>query len=740
MGSSFSGNGLIRFGVFEADLRAGELSKRGRRVKLEGKPFQVLAALLRRPDEVVTRDELQRELWSADTFVEFDHSLNTAVNKIRDALGDSAQNPTFIETLHRRGYRFIAPVEPDGEPALSGSSGPAQEVQQDGGGRTAAGNCHRTVTVAAVAVLTGIALGIGSTLLLRSLEPGQEVPRRTFSYTPGPNVRDPAISPDGGHIVYVAGQESTLWIQDLDEPRPREIEDTAGAMNPFWSPDSGLVGYVTASAREPVIKKVSLHGGRPATICRLPERGFMGFITVTWSRDGDSVVASGGFARTLYSAPARGGKAGLLPTPPERRAEIMLNPHFLPGEDGRRVIAFSAGRAFAASEIVVQDSDTGQSERLVEGVRPVYSPSGHILYRPRDSRDLWALPYSVEMLKPAGDPFLVAENVESASVANDGTLVYLELGQGHLQQLVWLDRNGKRQGSVGKPQPGIRYPSLSPDERLVAVSGGLLDDEHQYYGSLDIWIHEVDRPLSSRLTFDSRPDVLPLWSPKTNELLFSKQSPEETPMYLTAADGGGEPRLLLEDSEGRNEPAFDWSADGNYVVYRSHGGETGPDIWYLKRDDSSMDYERVPFLQTKFGENAPKLSPDSRFIAYYSDESGQGEIYVREFPGGGAKVLISRNGGTQPRWSRDGKELFYVEGDALIAVPLTTEPAFSAGSPKRLFRHAGLAWGNMSQQYDVSADGARFLVIEELEPETPGVIRVVQNWYAEFRDQAGGVQ
>ena len=175
-------------------------------------------------------------------------------------------------------------------------------------------------------------------------------------------------------------------------------------------------------------------------------------------------------------------------------------------------------------------------------------------------------------------------------------------------------------------------------------------------------------------------------------------------------------------------------------MYRPQVPETDRDIWYLKREEGSVDYERVPFLQTQFHEGAPKLSPDSRFIAYYSDESGRGEIYVREFPGGGAKVLISRNGGTQPRWSRDGKELLYVEGDALIAIPVSTEPAFSAGSPKRLFRHAGLAWQFMSQQYDVSADGARFLVIEELEPETPGVIRVVQNWYAGFRGQPGGAQ
>ena len=374
--------------------------------------------------------------------------------------------------------------------------------------------------------------------------------------------------------------------------------------------------------------------------------------------------------------------------------------------------------------------------RLDHGVAERKRP--HPVPTERLARPVWALPYSVKTLKTTGEPFLVAENVSSASVANHGTLVYLELGR-RLQQLVWLDRAGRKLGSVGQPQPTISYPSLSPDERFVAVAGAHFDDPWRRGVSLDIWIHDVDRSLSSRLTFDSSSrDVLPLWSPKANELLFSKQSPEETRMYVTSADGSGEARLLMDDSEGRHEPAFDWSADGNYIVYRSHrsyGGETGTDISYLKRDESGMDYERVPFLQTKFHEGAPKLSRDSRFIAYYSDESGRGEIYVREFPGGRAKVLVSRNGGTQPRWSRDGKELFYVEGDALIAVPVSTEPAFSAGSPKRLFRHDGLVWENQSQQYDVSADGARFLVIEELEPETPGVIRVVQNWYEEFRDR-----
>ena len=537
MASPLSSSGLIRFGVFEADVRAGELRKRGRGVKLEGKPFQVLAALLRRPGEVVTRDEIQRGLWSADTFVEFDHSLNTAVNKIRDALGDSAQNPTFIETLHRRGYRFIAPVEPDGELAPGGPGGPAPEIQRDGGEQPAAGNRHRTVTVAAVAVLTGIALGIGSTLLLRSPEPGQEVPRRTFSFAPGPNVGDPAISPDGRHIAYVAGRQSTLWIQDLDEPEPREIEGTAGSVRPFWSPDSDFVGYVTASRRDPIIKKVSLHGGRLATICRLPEGGFRDVAAATWSRDGHFVVVSGGL-RGLFSAPASGGKAGLLLKPPGQSAQ----PHFLPTA-GRRTIAFSTGPVFEEAAIVVHDLDTGQSETLVEGSSPVYSPSGHILHRPRGSSDLWALPYSVKTLEPAGEPFLVAENAESASVANDGTLVYLDLRQ-RLQQLVWLDRAGKGLGSVGQPQPVIRYPSLSPDERLVAVAGVQLDDLER--GSLDIWIHDVDCSLSSRLTFDSSSrDVLPLWSPKANEMLYSKQSSGASRMYVTPAAGSENPACSL---------------------------------------------------------------------------------------------------------------------------------------------------------------------------------------------------
>ncbi len=259
---------------------------------------------------------------------------------------------------------------------------------------------------------------------------------------------------------------------------------------------------------------------------------------------------------------------------------------------------------------------------------------------------------------------------------------------------------------------------ISPDGRRVAV--GATES-----GNFDVWVHEVERPMKRRLTFDAALDVLPQWSSSGREITFSSLREGNFDIFRRAANGTGEARVLVATTEA-HEVAYGWSRDGNYLVYTvstagtvlAVGADSSSDIWYLKRKDDEDEFESVPFLETPFAEQAPRLSPGGRFIAYCSDNSGKHQVYVRPFPSGDGQWQVSASGGCQPRWSHDGKELFYVEGDTLMAVEVTTSPAFAPVAATPLFSDTHLfpPGGFVPVSYDVSADG-RFVLVDEAESE-----------------------
>ena len=547
-----------------------------------------------------------------------------------------------------------------------------------------------------------------------------EAPLRRFAFTPESLYETPggraAISPNGRHIVYVAGgEESKLWIRDLDREEPRGLDGTEGAVRPFWSPDSQFIGF--AANRE--LKKISAQGGPAITLCPLPGGNLLGG---GWSPEGDFIAFGSGEPSRIYEVPARGGEPRLLF---ELEAGVT-SPHFLPLQAAASGIIFDVGNP-NDRDIAVKNLETGEWEVLAEGAYPVYSPSGHILYQTnRYQSGLWALPFSIETLKATGEAFPIAENVGGPSVGADGTLVYLDyLGLGE-QQLVWRDRGGRKLGVIGQPQESIRLPALSPDGDRVAVRG--FEDNNN-----NIWVHEVDRPLKRRLTFDAAIDSRPIWSPSGKEITFSSSRTGNVDIYSRPADGTGEPELLVGTD--LPEVPSDWSPDEKYLLYQVMDPENGDDLWYLRRKEARDGFDSVPFLQTSFNEVSAKFSPQGRFVAYVSDQSGQDQVYVRPFPEGEGQWQVSAQGGAQPRWSSDGKELFYVEADTLMAVEVSTSPSFTTGATTRLFRHPNL-WGN-EQRYDVSADGQRFVFVETIESDEAKApsIHVVQNWFAEFRDR-----
>ena len=458
-------------------------------------------------------------------------------------------------------------------------------------------------------------------------------------------------------------------------------------------------------------------------LCQLPPGASAG---EAWSPDGNFIVFSRGNRPRLYQVSARGGTPSLLIKPNESEENLaFVRPHFLPLNGGRRVLLFAIG-GWAKSRIVLRDLETGAQEILANGNLPVYSPSGHILYQESEVVEgLWALPYSIETLKPTGEAFPVARQGTGPSVSANGTLVYRQSDAGGLKQLGWRDRRGEKLGLVGQPQESIGYPALSPDGQQVAVRS-------TESGNYDIWIHDVARPVKTRLTIDPGLDSFPTWSSAGDHIAFAstRLSNGGYDVFLIPVDGSTEAKSLVATSS-EFEWVTDWSKNREFLLYERRVPKTLSDLWYSRGKDGSGAYEAVPFLQTPFRERGAKFSPDGLFVAYYSDESGRFEIYARPFLEDGKRVQVSTSGGVLPRWSRNGKEIYYIEGDTLVSVGVTRTPSLTVNSQNKLFRHAGLR-GAWVSPYDVSADGQKFVVVETLEEESPPTIRVVQNWYEEF--------
>ena len=291
------------------------------------------------------------------------------------------------------------------------------------------------------------------------------------------------------------------------------------------------------------------------------------------------------------------------------------------------------------------------------------------------------------------------------------------------------DCGGKRLGPIGRPQAGtIRFPTLSPDGSRVAA-------QDNSSGDFDIWVHETERAVATRLTFAAGLEAHPTWSASGTEITFTSDRRGSRDIFSKPAAGTGEATLLVGGPLDEDYP--DWSPDGNYMVYEvSEDPNNKGDIRYLKRKTDGGGFEEEVFLSTPHQEGAAKFSPDGRYVAYCSDESGRFGVYARPFPEGVGKWQVSTNGGTQPRWSRDGKELFYVEGSNLMAAPVKTTSSFSVRTPVRLFDNERLS-GLLRPNYDVSKEGQRFLLQEIVgdEADSPRSIHVIQNWFTEFRER-----
>jgi Tol biopolymer transport system component len=592
------------------------------------------------------------------------------------------------------------------------------------------------IAALAVALVAIVALTVPTLRHLRETPPPET---RVDLVTPATDRSTSfALSPDGRQIVFVASGDgaSRLWRRSLATTTAQPLAGTEGATYPFWSPDSRAVAFFANGQ----LKRIDLEGGAPQTVAPAP-----GARGGTWNADG-VILFAGSVSGPLVRVPASGGPPVAATTLAEQQAGHRL-PSFLP--DGRHFLFYAQGTPDTAG-IYLGTLDAPDTHRLTAAdVAGVFLPSvrstGPGSAEARTASEggwlLWVragtlVAQRLDLARAAlsGDPVTLADavavdgifNAAAVSASASGLVAY-RTGAGSRRQLTWVDRSGQALGPLGAPdETGLLNPSVSPDGQRVAVA-------RTVQGNSDLWL--LDGARTSRFTFDAAQDRVPLWSPDGTRIAFASNRAGTYDLYLKAASGAGVEEGLLASPQ--TKIPTDWSADGRFLLCHSVDPQANSDLWVLP-----LEGDRTPgvFLQTPFDERYGTFSPDGRWVAYQSNESGRDEIYIRPFgaaaaSGAGAAAggqwQVSTAGGIYPRWRADGKELFYLNpAGAMMAAPIAvTGATLAPGAPVALFPTRIAGGGTdigQGRNYDVTRDG-RFL-INTVPLEAAAPITLIQHW------------
>jgi serine/threonine protein kinase len=574
----------------------------------------------------------------------------------------------------------------------------------------------------AVAVLA--ALGVG-----RWIAPAEApAPEMRLDVGGGetPSPESFALSPDGRSIVFNAVGERgpQLWVRELASSAAKPLPGTEDGQYPFWSPDSRSIGFFTPT----VLKRVDVDGGRPQTLATTvtPAGG-------SWNADGTIVYVpnnSGG----VFSVSATGGESRLV-TPRTTSTLATRYPQFLP--DGRNFL-FYVAREDESGGIFLGNLDSGEIRRLVGADTAAVYAAGHVWFANEGA--LFAQPFDTTTLELGARVVRVEEAVDeepriaalSASAA--GPIAYRRTRA--TRELSWFDRAGRRLSSISASGDTLGSPSLSPDGRQLLV-------QQTVSQNLDVWlIEDLQRPLFRRLTLGPGIDSMPVWAPDGRRFVYNGAGravenqaanpggqAREGMIAIARVDGSSVEQPLVPFASNDIKIASDWSPDGKVVLLKQLDPRTGTwDVWAVPVDDPANPLRLTP---TDYDERNAEFAPDGQSIAFESNESGEWEIYVQPFPGSGGKRRVSTNGGHQVRWRRDGAELFYVALDGrLMAVPVAgVDGRLEFGAPVALFEtRLPPRTGISRQQYVVSADGERFLLVTSADDTAP--ITLLLNWRA----------
>ena len=544
-----------------------------------------------------------------------------------------------------------------------------------------------------------------------------------------------AISPDGRHVAFCpferASSGNAFYLRSLGELESKLVKDAGNGSSPFFSPDGQWLVFFNAGGGGIRLRKMAVNGGAPMTIAALEN-----FVGAAWAPN-NTIYLVTDMPSGLSSLPAASG------TPNE-----VLKVDFAKGERSYRypcalpdtnvvllTVSTAESESFDDARIVAYSPDTGEKNLVVEGgTHPRYSPSGHVLYA-RDGK-VFAMRFDPKRLKASGQPFLVVDGVlmsRNSGLANfdvsaSGDLAYIPgICETGARTLVWVDRNGQAEPVSSLPPRAYLHPRLSPDARRLAIE--IEGPNHNLY------VYDFERAVLATLTTDGV-SHWPVWSPDGTELAFRAGPMAAFRMWRVPADRSRAPQQVA--ATGVSQSAESWSPDGRALVYTHGAPGVAANIMVA---DLEGDHTTHTLEVSKFAEGSPKFSPDGRWLAYCSNESGKPQVYVQAYPGPGAKIQVSGDGGTDPVWRRTGGELFYRNGERMMALTVSTAGAFRAGRPEELWHghyshgmssSCGLP-GPTSSNYDVTADGRRFLMIkDDQDTAVSKDVVVVQGWAEEL--------
>ncbi len=723
-------SGVISFGSFQLDPDTGSLEKHGVRVRLPRQPARILTFLAQRAGTVITREELREQVWASDTFVDFEHGLNAAINKLRQALGDSAEKPRFIETLPGHGYRFVAAVRIE-PPKQSTEEAAAPEPVRAPSPIQVPVATPRGLSWPVLLAFGGLAAGllVAATWVIarRESSPVRPPPAKFiipapegFAFQPAGPRQAFAISPDGSRLAFTAMADDgqfRLWIRDLASLEPREVPAARGAFTVFWSPGGDSLYFSVDRS----LRRVTVDAGSSYQIIsdlprRVPPLG-------TWIAP-DRILLS--YRQLTVVVPAAGGRATTL-------EDAYLWPQALP--DGKHLLYLAYdkrierfrlrvgrfGEPKGAKEILETDS-------RVSWVASTETPgSGYLIYVRAGS--LLAQPFDAEGLRLTGDAIPLAGNMHvfqptaaaDFSVSNNGVLVYQPLRNS--SRVVWLDRSGREMQQVGPDNLSVVYVRASRDGHKIAASV-----HNPEKGGSEIWVYDTQSKVNRVVVPSPGINDKPVWSPDGTRLLYSRALGSGPKLYV---------RGLAEQD--REEPlpstdfqlASDWSRDGRFALFNTENVTDG-NVGVIDLKTRKLTW----ILESPAHEISPVFSPDERRMAFVSNDSGRLEAYVQAFEAGetprltGERLRISTEGAQLVRWRGDGREICYLGTDGVVySVPIAAGPQFRAGAPVALFRVpvASRAVLSTAFGFDVSADGSRFLLPTVREPLTSYLV-VMQGW------------
>jgi DNA-binding winged helix-turn-helix (wHTH) protein/Tol biopolymer transport system component len=712
------------FGEFRIDVGLRKLWQNDAAVQIPSRAFDALVYLIEHRDRLVQKDEIIAAIWQ--DVVVTDDSLIHAISVLRRALTDERQHPKYIETIPRRGYRFIAPVQIATSPAAPLSAAPefaaselpgppeavvAAPLAAAAGGRLP----RRAIPMAVWLAAAGAAVIAGPIIVAALARPSAGVvePSAIRLFQPPPAGTSIAsggvLSPDGRYLAFVARDDAlgktALWVRALYSDKLERLDATDDASKPFWAPDSYRIGFFANRQ----LLTTSLANERPRAVAAVELTAAGG----SWGSDDTLLFAN--WAKGIYSVRASGDGQITAVAALDREAQDIAFawPQFLP--DGRHFLYQVVSLDPARTGSYVGDLDTLESTRLLETESPaVFAPPRYVLHVRKDM--LIAEEFDVARFALTGRALVVARGVSAPSLGADNivsaaaNLLAFQHGV-NKQNLAWFDRAGENLHTLAMPTV-LFNPRVSPDgSQLLATSSVTTDP--------GLWVASLSREEFARLEKDA---IGPLWAPDGRRIAFTARGGVD--LLVRPIDGRESSQLLITD--GAVKILNDWSPDGTHLVYTKVDDRSGPDLWAVDVESAAAR----PLLATPFSEFQARISPDGRWIAYSSDESGALEVYVQRYPELGDKRRVSIAGGGQAQWRADQRELFYLSADrSLMSVEVDAEDRIAFGAPRKLFRPsiAGDP-ADARDHYVATADGTKFLVDGAVRDGNDAVITVMVNW------------